>query len=723
MKKKFVILSCVMILMLGASVQADLLLHYDFDEGAGGTAASSVNSTADNTLGLLNVGTDTDWAAGVSGGALEIKTGSGGAGATVPTSWAMTGSSNLTLSLWIYRTGTSAANPSLAGALDDQGGTWGHQYMIRANASSNYEGRGFLRDNGNVNTIQTASAEPTAEIPLDTWTHLAITFDTTSATLKFYLNGALIDTAVGTGFTNWNDGSNLDYSGIGNPTGNYSIPGLYDEVRLYDEVLDAAAIEELYNSPGKSPSKAWGPNPEHGEQDVLLDTGLLWNKPTDYVPVKYVLNFRADDPNWLDPINTTTVVDPVVDLNLDGDPDTTEAVVPVTLDYATPYYWRVDSYEPNLVGSQKPILHVGAAWMFTSAPEEPDVTDPISVTEPLGGTATLTVTQTRGTSYKWFKDGVEYSSGSLTEDGDIVLAISPLAIADEALYHCEVYNSVAPEGSPAAAVSAAARVMTERLVGWWKLDGDLSDSVQDEVADAPTHDGSAVTTNFVGSAKNGGGLLFSVDDPNDLVTIADSNDYFNFYPQGYTVSVWVQTTQTSPWGGFVSKQSLDSTRGFVITHNNSGQAVHTLRQSFQDLNSGVQIDDGVEWHLVIGTYDGTTGEGKVYVDGLVANTTTNTSVVDANPSPLVFGAAKSDVSASYDGLLDDIRIWSYPLSAEAVADLYTDFNPGQWVCLNPPAMDTTGPNGEPDCKVDMYEFLQIAEVWLECGRYPDTLCN
>ena len=63
--------------------------------------------------------------------------------------------------------------------------------------------------------------------------------------------------------------------------------------------------------------------------------------------------------------------------------------------------------------------------------------------------------------------------------------------------------------------------------------------------------------------------------------------------------------------------------------------------------------------------------------------------------------------------------------------LYTDFNPGVWLCLNRPEMDTTGPDisvpadgiGDPDCKVNMYELVQVAEVWLECGRFPASYCN
>ena len=109
-------------------------------------------------------------------------------------------------------------------------------------------------------------------------------------------------------------------------------------------------------------TNASDPVPGDGAPFVSLTTNLTWNKPSDYWPVKYALNFRANDPNWLDTGNTT-VVDPVVDLDLDGDSATVEAAVPVTLAYDTTYYWKVTTFEPN---SPAPIQHEGPDWSFTT---------------------------------------------------------------------------------------------------------------------------------------------------------------------------------------------------------------------------------------------------------------------------------------------------------------------------------------------------------------------
>jgi len=111
------------------------------------------------------------------------------------------------------------------------------------------------------------------------------------------------------------------------------------------------------------------------------------------------------------------------------------------------------------------------------------------------------------------------------------------------------------------------------------------------------------------------------------------------------------------------------------------------------------------------------------VDGLLRNQVTYTAHPEISPAALMFGAELPNGNVAYTGLLDDVRIWTYPLDAQAVANLYTNFNPGIYVCLERPELDITGPNGVPDCKVDLYEFAEVAAEWLNCGLYPASNCS
>ncbi|HML76378.1 MAG TPA: immunoglobulin domain-containing protein, partial [Anaerohalosphaeraceae bacterium] len=390
---------------------------------------------------------------------------------------------------------------------------------------------------------------------------------------------------------------------------------------------------------------------------------------------------------------------------------------------STTYYWRVDALEPNLPGA--PTVHTGDAWWFKTQPPSPRIeTNPVSLTVPAGtAQAQFSVTGINIATYQWYKDGVALAAAPALYTGEktATLTILDVQLADEGFYYCVADNSL---NQPA--TSASAQLLTERLVGWWKLDGNLEDSIDQEIAGAAAHDGTSADPNFVAVGKDGGALQFfgGID---DIVTVNNSVDFFNFYPRGYTVSVWVNMPPKTgaDWGSFVSKQQREAGadwKGFILTHQPAGQAVHTLRQSFNDLGSGTDVDDN-NWHLVTGTYDAATKVGKVYVDGALKGQTTNTGAVATNPKALIFGEEVSTSTISpYSGLLDDIRIWSYPVDDYTAALLWTDFNPGMTVCLEKYPMDVSGPDGTPDCIVNLYDFAAIADKWLTCNRVPESTC-
>ncbi len=203
------------------------------------------------------------------------------------------------------------------------------------------------------------------------WTHLAVVLKTNDSDGKAftevtsYVNG----TAIYTGSVTlpwWLDRAtsvgNHQYGDWGD------LEGLVYEPRITLGALSPTEFMHLTND-------AAMPLPVDGDDNIVLDTNLQWNNPQAYTATQFGLHFRADDPNWPDTVNTA-IVDPVTDLDLDGDPDTTEAAVPVTLDYETTYYWRVVSYEPNEVPGGDAIVHTGPTWNFTTkALDAPPVVD------------------------------------------------------------------------------------------------------------------------------------------------------------------------------------------------------------------------------------------------------------------------------------------------------------------------------------------------------------
>ena len=394
-----------------------------------------------------------------------------------------------------------------------------------------------------------------------------------------------------------------------------------------------------------------------------------------------------------------------------------------TLTNSETYYWRVVAIDPN---NGHPTPHVGPEWWFTTQPATPVIqVDPASQTVAFGATeVTLSVAGINIESYQWYKDGAPLADDPTDTlyvgEDTATLTIYDVQVADEGDYYC-----VVDDGGSQFATSNTAQLITQRQIGWWKMDGDLTDSIDELYPDAQVHDGSATEPNFVAGVDGSAVKLENLD---DVVTCVGSSDFFNSFVRGYAVSVWVKMPfKNGPWEAMVSMEGIhsdESRSGYIMGINGLGTAIHTLRESFNDLNANRDLDTDT-WRLFIGTYDGTVG--RTYVDGVLTNETTNTNVVNPSPADLLFGAQNADSTTVYNGLLDDIRIYSYAIDAFEAAALYTDLTPEVEICVENPDFDVAGPDGVGseyvDCKVNLYDFAVFAQEWLECNVVPASACN
>jgi hypothetical protein len=443
--------------------------------------------------------------------------------------------------------------------------------------------------------------------------------------------------------------------------------------------------------------------PPDGGENIPIDADLEWTLKTGFTCDVYFdtdPNIRVESQVIFD--EAATIYDPGI------------------LDFDTTYYWRVDPIDPN---NGEPIVYQGEVWSFTTMGALPYITvQPQNQTIPVTGTAEFFVEAVSPTalSYAWYKSDNPTIVLSTTDN----LTITNIQTGDEGYYYCELTNN---EGT---VVSEQARLMTERLVGWWKFDGDATDSIAEIVEGVEVHDGILpADPNFIVDGIDGAGYAFFGD--GRVIEIAGSSEYFNFYPQGMTVSVWVKTS-TITWDGVVAKHyrpELEDWVGWLIDVE-GGWCHFTVRGSTGDLwgsNDDENIFDG-NWHLITGVMDPATQTSRIYVDGVERNESGIYDMANAllTTEPLVFGAETVLGQIPYIGQIDDVRIWSYPLGTIEIAMLYTEFNPGVNVCVDrdEPWMyfDVVGEPGESSyCKIDLEDFAELATVWMECNLVPECL--
>jgi len=220
------------------------------------------------------------------------------------------------------------------------------------------------------------------------------------------------------------------------------------------------------------------------------------------------------------------------------------------------------------------------------------------------------------------------------------------------------------------------------MVSRYKFDGDANDSVNGnhgiEVGDpcyAPGMHGQAISLD---------GSVDYVDCGND--SSFDIND-------SITLSAWIKGTFNNNWDPIIAK-GLD----WQLTKGMGDEAV------FFCLGIGyvtglANINDN-EWHHVAGVYDGS--KLYLYVDGGVDASKSASGSLNVSASDVYIGGSPS---ASFNGFVDDVRIYDRALSADEVEALYYG-----------PEFDLVS-----DCNIDFKDFAVLAGNWHAATSYIGTI--
>ena len=204
-----------------------LVAAYGFDETSGTTTADSSGNALTGTLsgparntggkfgGALSYDGVNDWVTVNDAAPLHLTTG-------------------MTLEAWVKPTALSGWRTVI---VKEQAADLA--YALYANTGTN-------RPSGNVFTGAEQEARGTAQVALNTWTHLAATYD--GATLRLYVNGTQVATKAVTGAL---VSSTRALRFGGNAIWSEWFTGLLDEVRVYNRALTATELQSDMATPVK----------------------------------------------------------------------------------------------------------------------------------------------------------------------------------------------------------------------------------------------------------------------------------------------------------------------------------------------------------------------------------------------------------------------------------------------------------------------------------------
>jgi len=195
-----------------------LVAAYAFNEGAGSTVA---DASGNNNTGTISGAT---WTTGGRFGSALVFNG-GSAVVTIPSAASLQLTTGMTLEAWVYPTSMLSWWRSIVDKNVDQ-------YYLMASSDQNRPAVGGTWGAGNRNLYGPAA------LPLNTWTHLAATFDGT--TVRLYVNG--VEVASQTQTTPLTTSTATLQIG-GDAYSGENFAGRIDEVRIYNRALSPSEIQ------------------------------------------------------------------------------------------------------------------------------------------------------------------------------------------------------------------------------------------------------------------------------------------------------------------------------------------------------------------------------------------------------------------------------------------------------------------------------------------------
>jgi len=151
--------------------------------------------------------------------------------------------------------------------------------------------------------------------------------------------------------------------------------------------------------------------------------------------------------------------------------------------------------------------------------------------------------------------------------------------------------------------------------------------------------------------------------------------------------------------------------GYYMGWQNIG-GIKLMFNTTNDTNDTYVLQDTVGWHFYCITYDLSAGTSQAYENGVSAGTGSggNTSGLD-NANTFVIGNYTS-TSGSYDGLLDEVSVWSTILSTDDIQALYNSGVGLAYADLFGSTSTTSTSTATTTSTVDVEELKWVLELYL-----------
>jgi hypothetical protein len=682
---------------LKTATDTGLIGYWSFDEGSG-TKAEDFSPDGTNTGTLTNSPT---WVAGKAGKALSFN---------ATNSYIDLGSSNtyigtsapFSVSFWM-KANTFDSNQRNPFALKTDSTTSWIGFQL---AGGSYTDFTFGKDSASSFRFSYPSS------PVNKWVHILITYNgsgfNTVGNYAAYFNGTSVSLSTSSTLS---VSSNANYIGKGSGAGYWD--GSLDEFRVYNRVLTAAEIANLYQTTAEVKANA----PENSE----LMNGLvgLWsfNGADVSGTTAYDRSGQGNDGTLT---NGPTVTAGKIGqaLRFDGSDDyvslgsnragATKNAITVSYvtwvkptafqDYGNFYresvnsstFWRFAcgfrSTGKPVCGGRAPDGQSLAEWRSDTAVSlnewhhfaaTVDVsTDTVQIyidgilqTNEANGTFTNAVfdnTNSHSISIGATSAGTERFTGDIDE----------VRVYNRVLSATEIWNLYqAGGGAKVNSADSQSDALERGLAGYWKLD----DGSGTSATDASTNGSTGTLTNGPTwtTGKIGGAVSF--DGTDDYIIEAGTTQYK--FTSSFAFGGWFKSTgnqDSVPVAGFDS----GSSDRYNLVIDNAGAESFQCNVRLTGGQIGAMLTTTVvtgDWYHLYCSYDDSLKVMTLYINGtkVAASSTGSGSLTDGGSGLQKFAIGRSNGSSYtyWTGIIDEVRLYNRSLSAEEIAKLYQSTAP------------------------------------------------
>ena len=222
--------------------------------------------------------------------------------------------------------------------------------------------------------------------------------------------------------------------------------------------------------------------------------------------------------------------------------------------------------------------------------------------------------------------------------------------------------------------------LTDNLVSYWKLDessGNAADSVGSNTL-------TNVNTATYAAGKINNGVNLELDS-SQYLSVADASQTGLNLADSISISLWVNfesiRTVTNEANTFVAKGNIDglTQAGYIFWISKTATDSKLFFWYRDSVNNAVNFNatwapSTATWYHVVAVFDDVAHTGTFYVNGSQQGSTTSSLANNIGPEgsqPFMIGnhsAAGTD--KLFDGLMDEVGIWSRVLTSTEVTSLY-----------------------------------------------------